>query len=141
MPLNPTSHAGASYDLHADSTASTKLNITQRTPSYHDKQLAKLMKELRASIKPYPQARQALERAERRLRYVLRVVEAWDESHAERAELLLRLGNVPAANTAAWLVFDSELRESLLQRAPIGHDSEANERIAEALVLGREVLE
>lgn len=111
-----------------------------RQPSYRDKQLGTLMKELRGAVRSLPLAKQALERVEQRLRYVLRVVELWDHTHAERAELLIRLGNLPAANTAASLVFDEGRRHDLLRQTNIGLDATAADRLAEAVELGREVL-
>jgi hypothetical protein len=107
---------------------------------YRDAQLSAQLKELRAAVKPFAQARAALERVEERLRYVLRMVETWDTSHAERCETLIRLGNLAAANTAASLVFEPGLRTDLLRRCFVGIDHEADDRIAEAIELGREVL-
>jgi hypothetical protein len=112
-----------------------------RQPSYRDTQLGGLMKELRAAVRPYPPAKLALEKVEKRLKFNLRVVQQWDETHAERAELMLRLGNVGAANTEACLIFDEATRHALLRRATIGIDHEADERIAEAVLLEREVIE
>jgi len=109
-------------------------------PIYRDTQLGALLKDLRAAVKPLPSAKIALERVERRLKFVLRVIETWDASHAERAETLIGLGQIEAANTAATMIFDAQLRAGLLARAHISSDSAASDRIAEALELEREVL-
>lgn len=109
-------------------------------PIYRDKQLADLLKQLRAAVRPYPGAKIALEKVETRLRYILRVVEGWDRLHLERAEQLIRLGNIPAANSAAWMVFDADLRSTILRRCQIGGDATVEDRLAEAIELGREIL-
>ena len=110
------------------------------SPAYHDTQLRGLMKELRAAVKPYPHAKIALERVEARLKYTLRVVESWDSAHADKAELLIGLGQIAAANSATQLIFDREKRIALLRRCLIGGDAQAAERMAEAVELDREVL-
>lgn len=115
-------------------------SVAASQPSYRDKELHRLMKELRGEVRTIPKAKKALERAEQRLRYTLRVVELWDDSHAKRARELLRLNCIPAANTHATMVFDPELRASLLQLCSVGLDAAADDRMAEALELGREVL-
>lgn len=113
---------------------------TDRAPSYRDAQLTGLMKELRAAVKPLPTAGQALARVEHRLRFVLRVTDLWDKTHAERARTLIQLGNLEAANTSACLIFDAGLRADLLRLAPIKQDTGAGDRLAEAAAMGREVL-
>ena len=113
---------------------------TERQSTYRDAQLHALMKALRAAVKSNPYARIALEKAEGRLRYVLRVVEVWDKSHAEHAELLIRLGNLAAANSAATMIFDGELRQSLLRQCFVGGDDGAADRVAENAARGLEVL-
>jgi hypothetical protein len=112
----------------------------ERQPIYRDAQLHVLMKTLRAAVRPHPPSRIALDKAEQRLRFVLRVVEQWDASHAARARELIALGCLPAANGAATMIFDRDLRHSLLCRCYIGADAGAVERMEEALELGREVL-
>lgn len=114
---------------------------TPRHPSYRDDQLHKHFKDLRTEVRAHPGAKAALVKVEQRLKYVLRVIETWDASHAERAETLIRLGNLEAANTAACLIFDKALRESILPRAPVTLDTGAAERMAEALELERQVIE
>lgn len=109
-------------------------------PTYRDRQLHDLMKLLRATVRPHPPAKLALEKVEGRLRYILRVVEGWDRLHVERAEQLIALENIPAANSAAWMVFDADLRAALLSRCQIGGDDQAADRMAEAAELEREVL-
>lgn len=114
---------------------------TERLPSYRDAQLSKLIKELRAAVQPFPRSKAALIRVERRLKFLLRLLDAWDATYAERAETSLQLGNVPAANTAASMIFDTKTRTGLLKRAPIGIDYDAGDRVAENAELEREVLE
>jgi hypothetical protein len=97
-------------------------------------------KDLRGCVRPFPSAKIALEKVEGRLRFVLRVIETWDDSHAKQAKELICLGCLPAANTAASLIFDADLRRSLLAQTPISGDAGAAERIAEATALGREML-
>lgn len=113
---------------------------TERQPSYRDTQLHALMKALRADVRPFPRPKLALERVEGRLRYVLRVIETWDASHAGRARELIQLGHLAAANGAATMIFDQDLRHSLLCQCFIDSDNGAADRVAEALELGREVL-
>jgi hypothetical protein len=108
--------------------------------SYRDPQLAAQIKDLRAAVKSMPTAKHALEKVEARLKYVLKVVELWDASHAERAATLIRLGQIEAANSAASLIFESGLRSDLLRQAPITQDVGAGDRLAESLEMGREVL-
>lgn len=114
---------------------------TPRQPTYPDAELNRHMKDLRACCKPYPRAQAALERTETRLKYILRVLHTWDETHAGRAETLIRLGNPEAAQTAAQMIFDRQLRADLLGRARIGGDPDADERMLEALEMERTVLE
>lgn len=111
----------------------------ESTPTYRDAQLAKSLKTLRADIRTNPNAKRSLEKVEKRLKYLFRVLDLWDSSHAERCELLLRLGNIPAANTSATMIFDAELRARLLSRARIGLDQDTS-AIADALAMDREVL-
>jgi hypothetical protein len=110
----------------------------ERTPSYRDATLHKLMRELRAAVRTTPAAKAALAKVEQRLRYDLKVIDLWDKTHAGRAELFISLGDIPKANTAASLVFDLDRRQALLQRCFIGLDQ--HDRIEEAKALGREVL-
>ena len=117
------------------------MTIEPRLSSYRDTQLAGYMKELRGMVKPMPRAKAALDRVEQRLKYLFRVLEAWDASHARQAETLLRLGNIPGANTAALMIFDDRMRIDLLSRAWIGGDADAGERLAEAIELERVVLQ
>lgn len=111
-----------------------------KQPTYRDQELMRLMKVLRADVRPFVRARQNLERLEGRLRYVLRVVETWDKTHEARTRELLRLGCLSAANTSASLIFDAETRQALLRSCLIGGDGGAAERIASALEADREVL-
>jgi hypothetical protein len=111
---------------------------TERQPMYRDQALNKAFRELRATIKTNPAAKLAPGCVEQRLRAVLKVVQSWDDYHAERVELFLRLGDVPEANTAATLLFDSETRTALLARCPIGVDS--HDRLEESDQLERTVL-
>ena len=99
------------------------------------------MKALRASVKPNPEARQLLKEAETRLRYILRVIEQSDAAHVDKAELLLSLGNLPAANVEASLIFDAATRTALYERTQIGADEDDADRLAAAAALGREVLQ
>ncbi|HEU5097591.1 MAG TPA: hypothetical protein VFU22_00995 [Roseiflexaceae bacterium] len=109
--------------------------------SYRDATLGRLLKELRGSVKTQPAAKALLEKVEKRLRYVLRVLESWDAHHAERAETLIQLGQLTAANGAASLIFEPQLRANLLRRTPVLADTDAGDRMAEALELERLVLE
>jgi hypothetical protein len=108
--------------------------------SYRDAPLGSLLKDLRGLVKSQPAAKATLEKVEKRLRYVLRVLEGWDAHHAERAETLIRLGQIEAANGAATLIFDTQLRNDLYRRTPILGDTQADDRVAEALEMEREVL-
>lgn len=109
---------------------------------YRDSQLAGHMKELRACCKPFPRAKAALERTENRLRYLLRLLQTWDETHERQVETWLRLGNIEAANTSAALIFDPETRLRLLRRAQITPDTEdAADRWAENELMERMVIE
>ena len=108
--------------------------------SYRDEQLSRLMSDLRAAVKPLPVAKTALDKAEKRLRFVLRVVDGWDAYHAERADTLIRLGQIEAANGAATMIFDAQLRADLLRRTPILLYLDTGARMAEAMELEREVL-
>src|SRR5215213_4765734 len=109
-------------------------------PTYRDHELGALLKGLRADVKPLPSASLTLQRVEKRLRYVLRVIESWDAYHAERAETLIKLGKFEAANSTATMIFDEDVRAALYWRAPVTLDTGAGERIAEALELEREIL-
>jgi hypothetical protein len=109
-------------------------------PTYRDAQLGGLLKELRGLVKSQPAAKALLEKVEKRLKFVLRVLEGWDAHHAEQAETLIRLGNLPAANSAATLIFEPQLCAGLYRRSPILSDSTADDRMAEAIELEREVL-
>lgn len=113
-------------------------DIPQRQPSYRDRELHRLMRQLRAAVKPIPTANASLAKVEARLRYVLRTMDLSDKTHAERAERLLTFGLVEQANTEASLIWDDATRLNLLARCPIGLDQ--HNRTAEALELGREVL-
>lgn len=113
---------------------------TQREPSYRDAQLHKAMRLHRAAIKTNPQARKTLAAAEYRLKYLLRVLAQWDDLHAEQAEKLITLGNLPAANVEVTLIFNPELRAALYPRCYIGAE-ENNERLADVVALDRLVLE
>jgi hypothetical protein len=110
-------------------------------PTYRDAHLGGLLKELRGLVKSQPAAKAMLEKVEKRLRYVLRVLESWDAHHAEQAETLIGLGQLAAANSAATLIFEPQLRTDLYRRTLILADSADSDRMAEALELGREVLE
>jgi hypothetical protein len=116
------------------------MSTSGNLPSYRDSQLHSAIRELRAAVKPFPRAARALQGVEYRLKFVLRVVQSWDDHHAERAETLIRLGKIEAANSAASLIFDDGLRADLLRRTPIGIDPAAPDRLAEAIELEREVL-
>ena len=109
-------------------------------PTYRDAPLGGLLKDLRGLVKGQPAAKATLKKAEERLRYVLRVLESWDAHHAERAETLIGLGKLEAANGVASLIFDAQLRGDLYRRSPILLDTGAGERVAEALEMEREVL-
>jgi hypothetical protein len=109
-------------------------------PTYRDAPLGGLLKDLRGLVKSQPAAKATLEKVEKRMRYVLRVLETWDETHAERAETLIGLGRLEAANSTASMIFDAQLRGDLYRRSPILGDTGADERVAEALELEREVL-
>jgi hypothetical protein len=98
------------------------------------------MKLVRAAVRTQPAAKIALERAEHRLRFVLRVIELWDAGHAKRAEQLVRLGSHSAANTFASLIFDDETRHALLERCFVGGDAGALDRMSANVELSREVL-
>jgi hypothetical protein len=118
----------------------TERTSTERTPRYRDRQLAALLKELRAATKPLPKAAHTLERVEGRLVYLLRLLDAWDATHARRADELLRLGRTEAAAQAAALVFDQDTRHALYQRTPLLNDTSAAERIEANAEAEREVL-
>jgi hypothetical protein len=120
--------------------AAIPIDQPTKQPTYRDQQLHKLMKDLRASVRSNPNTKLSPERVEQRLCIVLRVIELWDASHAERARELLRFGKIGAANTAATMIFDPATRLNLLSQPFIGLDHEADARIAEAAELGREVL-
>jgi hypothetical protein len=107
-------------------------------PTYRDAQLGGFLKELRGLVKSQPAAKATLEKVERRLKFVFRVIESWDAYHAERAETLIGLGRLEAANGAATMIFDAQLRGDLYRRSPILLDTE--DRVAKALELEREVL-
>jgi hypothetical protein len=109
-------------------------------PTYRDAQLGGLLKDVRGLVKNQPATKRALEKVEKRLRYVLRVVESWDAFHAERAEMLIQGGLLEAANGAATLIFDEQTRHDLYRRSPVLRDASADGRVAEALELEREVL-
>ncbi len=111
-----------------------------REPAYRDAQLHKVMRELRASVKHHPESKRLLVVAEARLRHILKVLEQWDELHAEQAEKLIALGNLPAANVEVTLIFDPELRAALYPRCYIGGE-EDSERLADTVALDRLVLE
>lgn len=111
-----------------------------REPTYRDAELGKLFKTLRADVRQIPTAKRDLEKLETRLRYVLRVCEQWDSAHVARARFLLSLGNIPAANTHASLIFDAETRQDLLRQCFVGFDLDTNDRTAENAELDREVL-
>lgn len=115
------------------------MTTEEKSPTYRDAQLHKLMKQLRADVRTNPTAKATLAKIETRLRYVLKVVTSWDHTHAKWAELYINLGDIPKANTAATLVFDDQVRADLLRRCFIGltDDSDA---LAEAVALDREVL-
>lgn len=109
-----------------------------KAPTYRG-ELATVMKELRASVKG-TRAEIILARAEKQIRYQLRIVEAWDKYHVDKAELLISLGMLDAANSEATLVFDPTIREALYWRAPVSKDHGAAERLAEIAQMGREIL-
>jgi hypothetical protein len=117
------------------------IDQVERQPTYRDKELGTLMKALRDEVRTLPKAKAALVKVEGRLRYVLKVLDLWDQTHAGRAELFLSLGDVPKANTSASLIFDADTRAALLRRAPIGSDRATGERLEENSLLEREVLE
>jgi hypothetical protein len=107
--------------------------------SYRDAVLGGLIKELRTLLKNQPAAEALLKKIEKRLKFVLRVLETWDASHAERAETLIRLGRLEAANSVASMIFDAQLRGDLYRRSPISVAIEAGARAGEVLELEREV--
>ena len=118
------------------------LDIPERHPSYRDSELNKAMKALRASVRGNPDARRCLLAAENRLRFVLRVIEQWDATHARRAEQLIALGNLPAASTAGAMIFDRQLRCSIYDRTTVPLTAQEDaERLAALVELDREVLE
>jgi hypothetical protein len=133
-------HVHAQALAEAERRAAMSEQNEPRQPTYRDAELMRLVKALRASVRPFPGARIALERVEGRLRYVLRVVETWDRTHETRARDLIRAGCLSAANTAAGLIFDPETRAGLLRQCFIGGDGGADERMAENMAAGREVL-
>jgi hypothetical protein len=110
-------------------------------PTYRDEQLSKLLGELWGMVKAMPIAKRVLERVERRLKFVFRVIEGWDTHHAEQAETLIQLGQIEAANGAATMIFNVRLRADLYRRTPILADSTAGDRVAEAMDMERLVLE
>lgn len=112
----------------------------EHTPRYRDAQLNALMKDLRRDVRDVPHLRRRLDQVESRLASVLRVVETWDRAHARRAGELLDQGCIAAANTAASMIFDADLRLLWLRQTMIGADDGAAERIAAALDQDREVL-
>ncbi len=112
----------------------------QREPTYRDAQLHKALRDLRASVKHTPEAKRLLAVAEARLRYILKVLEQWDDLHAEQAEKFIALGNLPAANVETTLIFNPELRAALYPRCYIG-GPEDDSRLADAVALDRLVLE
>jgi hypothetical protein len=114
-------------------------HTSTKAPTYRDRELGALMKELRASVKG-TRAELPLGRAEKRLRYVLSIVESWDKYHVNKAELLISLGMFDAANSEATLIFDANTREALYWRAPVSKDHGAAERLAEIAEMDREVL-
>lgn len=109
-------------------------------PAYRDQQLQHLIKALRAAVRAHPPAKLALKQVEKRLQFLLRVIESWDASHAERAELLIGLGQIAAANSVTQMIFDATLRRRLLARCLIGGDAQAAERMEAAIDAEREVL-
>ena len=113
---------------------------SEREPAYRDAQLHKVMRELRASVKHHPESKKLLATVETRLRHILKVLEQWDAFHAEQAEKLIALGNLPAANVEVTLIFDPDLRAALYPRCYIGDEDDA-ERLADAVALDRLVLE
>lgn len=124
----------------AQPAGSESAGDTMSEPTYRDAPLGGLLKDLRGLVKSQPAAKATLKKIEERLKYVLRVLESWDASHAERAETLIKLGRLEAANSTASLIFDAQLRGDLYRRAPIIRDTDAGQRMAEALELEREVL-
>lgn len=118
------------------------MTTDERTPTYRDGPLHKLIRQLRADVRTIPHAKKSLEKVEGRLKYILRVLESSDDAHAKRAELFLTLGLIPQANTEASLIWDESTRTTLLDRARIGTDQGgAEDRMVEALEMEREVLE
>lgn len=109
-------------------------------PSYADEQLNKLLRAHRATVKNNPEARKTLASVETRLKYLLRLLAQWDDLHASKAEDMLALGNIPAANTCATMIFDTQRRAALYDRSRIGFDSADDERLAAVATMGREVL-
>ena len=118
----------------------TQTPEAQHAPTYHDPQLASLMRAHRASIRNNPEARKTLALVEFRLKYLLRLLRQWDELHAGRAEQLIRLGNLPAANTAASMIFDDTRRAALYDRTPIGFDQADVDRLIAVIENDRQVL-
>lgn len=113
---------------------------TERHPSYRDAELHKAFKALRAAVRPSTDARYCLAAVEKRLRFVLRVIETWDATHARRAEMLLTLGNQSAASTAAAMIFDPLLRASFYDRTSVPITTEDAERLAALIEFDREVI-
>jgi hypothetical protein len=114
---------------------------TERQPSYVDQQLHACMRALRADVRTIPRAKLSLERAEARLRFILRVVDTWNTYHARRARQLIALGQLEAADSACWMLFDVDLRRELLRQCQTDTTNDAAaERVAENALLGREVL-
>lgn len=110
---------------------------------YHDTELSKRLKSLRAAAKPYPVVAAELASLESHLRYLDNVVSAHDALRAAEAELALEIGKYDHAATLATLIWNSATRDSIYsqvhqQRGPLG--DEAAERMAEALEMEREVL-
>lgn len=109
-------------------------------PTDADAQLRDALKVLRAAVRSNPHAKAALTIVEAHSKHKLKIVNDWDTCHAERAELLIRLGQIAAANSATQMIFNDDRRVALLRRCLIGYDSSATERMAEAVEFEREVI-
>lgn len=111
--------------------------------SYHDTELAKRLKILRAAAKPYPTVVAELASFENHLRYLDTVVSAQDALRAAEAELALELGKYDHAATLATLIWNTNTRNALYSQAQRMRGplvDEATERFAENEVMEREVL-
>ena len=110
------------------------------TNTYHDPRLNAQMKSTRAAVKGHAPAERELARLEDLLRGYDRVMKHYDARYALQAEQALADNNHPSASTAAWLIWSSDVRESILARVRLPMDSNYSDRLADNALLGREVL-